>query len=169
MKRIVVILIALIVAINVNAQENSQSEDLNARIDSLTTKLNQLQHDFDFLDCRYKIDNLKNDTVILKFNLSLGGMYINIHSIRINLEIKHIGRRNSFWDKVFISLHNGLVQVWALEKPSVYEEILIPQPLPCRIGTPDEPVQFQHRRICVNIHQFVDKGSSQYVLDPEFQ
>ena len=61
MKRIVVILIALIVAINVNAQENSQSEDLNARIDSLTTKLNQLQHDFDFLDCRYQIDKLTND------------------------------------------------------------------------------------------------------------
>ena len=61
MKRIVVILIALIVAINVNAQENSQSEDLNARIDSLTTKLIQLQHDFDFLDCRYQIDKLTND------------------------------------------------------------------------------------------------------------
>ena len=79
MKRIVVILIALIVATNVNAQENSQTEDLNARIDSLTTKLNQLQHDFDFLDCRYKIDNLKNDINELAVSLETKSNSISLN------------------------------------------------------------------------------------------
>lgn len=84
MKRLVVILIALIVAINVNAQENSQSEDLNARIDSLTTKLNQLQHDFDFLDCRYLIDKLANeikgfgtDIEVRSHSISLDRVYLS--------------------------------------------------------------------------------------------
>lgn len=80
MKRIVVILIALIVATNVNAQENSQTEDLNARIDSLTTKLNQLQHDFDFLDCQYKIDNLRNNISELSMSLDLKSNSIAVKS-----------------------------------------------------------------------------------------
>lgn len=82
MKRIVVILIALIVATNVNAQENSQTEDLNARIDSLTTKLNQLQHDFDFLDCRYKIDNLRNNISELSMSLEIKSNSITAQSYK---------------------------------------------------------------------------------------
>lgn len=45
------------------AQDNnlSQTSDLKAYVDSLSTKLNTLQHDYDYLYCRHEINQLQSE------------------------------------------------------------------------------------------------------------
>ena len=53
MKKVLLLIISVLFAIQANAQE--QKEAPTVTIDSLSTKLAKLQHDYDFLYCDYKL------------------------------------------------------------------------------------------------------------------
>ena len=53
MKKVLLLIISVLFAIQANAQE--QEEAPTVTIDSLSTKLAKLQHDYDFLYCDFKL------------------------------------------------------------------------------------------------------------------
>ena len=58
-------------------------------------------------------------------------MDIHIQRLRIYLKVYEIGRSNPVRNKIFISLHHGLVEIRTLEESSVHKEILVAQTLLC--------------------------------------
>ena len=56
----------------------------------------------------------------------------------IDLKVYEICWRDTFGYELFISLHNGLMEVWAAEITVVYEKILSSETLPCTFRTSDE-------------------------------
>ena len=115
------------------------------------------------------IDYLENHTVIFEFYLCLGRVDIHVHGIGIDLEIKHVRRRNSLRDKILISLHHRLVKIWAFEESSINEKILVAESLLCRIGTAHETIEFQDRGVGMDIHDLIGQARSQDILDSELQ
>ena len=59
MKKVLLLIISVLFAIQVNAQ--TQEESSTITIDSLSTKLVELQHSYDFLYCDYKLYQMKTD------------------------------------------------------------------------------------------------------------
>ena len=59
MKKVLLLIISVLFAIQANAQE--QKEAPTVTIDSLSTKLAKLQHDYDFLYCDYKLNQTITD------------------------------------------------------------------------------------------------------------
>ena len=59
MKKVLLLIISVLFAIQANAQE--QEEAPTVTIDSLSTKLAKLQHDYDFLYCDYKLNQTITD------------------------------------------------------------------------------------------------------------
>lgn len=59
MKKVLLLIISVLFTIQVNAQ--TQEESSTITIDSLSTKLVELQHNYDFLYCDYKLYQIKTD------------------------------------------------------------------------------------------------------------
>ena len=59
MKKVLLLIISVLFAIQVNAQE--QEEAPAVTIDSLSTKLAELQHNYDFLYCDYKLYQIQTN------------------------------------------------------------------------------------------------------------
>ena len=59
MKKVLLLIISVLFAIQVNAQ--TQEESSTIKIDSLSTKLAELQHNYDFLYCDYNLYQIKTD------------------------------------------------------------------------------------------------------------
>ena len=59
MKKVFLLIISVLFAIQANAQ--TQEESPAVTIDSLSTKLEELQHNYDFLYCDYKLYQIKTD------------------------------------------------------------------------------------------------------------
>ena len=59
MKKVLLLIISVLFAIQVNAQ--TQEESSTITIDSLSTKLVELQHSYDFLYCDYSLYQIKTD------------------------------------------------------------------------------------------------------------
>lgn len=57
MKKLFILLMMSVVAINLSAQERNEFQ----KIDSLQYKLDKLQHDYDFLDCSFQLHRLAAD------------------------------------------------------------------------------------------------------------
>ncbi|MBQ2398335.1 MAG: hypothetical protein II304_15070 [Bacteroidales bacterium] len=72
MKKLFIVLIAIVSAISVNAQENVKKEkDLAVVVDSLTAKLNKLQNDYDYLYCNYELNKTSQSLTNLSDALSI--------------------------------------------------------------------------------------------------
>ena len=76
MKKVLLLIISMLFAIQANAQ--TQEEAPAVTIDSLSTKLTELQHNYDFLYCDYKLyqirtdlDQLSHDIKIIRNELSI--------------------------------------------------------------------------------------------------
>ena len=59
MKKVLLLIISVLFAIQANAQVQEESPAVT--IDSLSTKLAKLQHNYDFLYCEYKLYQIKTD------------------------------------------------------------------------------------------------------------
>ena len=59
MKKVLLLIISVLFAIQSNAQVQKESPAVT--IDSLSTKLEELQHNYDFLYCDYKLYQIKTD------------------------------------------------------------------------------------------------------------
>ena len=77
MKKVLLLIISVLFAIQSNAQ--IQKESPAVTIDSLSTKLAELQHDYDFLYCDYKLyqiktglNELSQDIKIIRNELNIG-------------------------------------------------------------------------------------------------
>ena len=65
---------------NISAQDVNDS--ISQRIDSIQTQLNKLQHDYDYLDCSYKLNQLR-------YNLSTFSSDANINSNAVLINYNH--------------------------------------------------------------------------------
>ncbi len=89
MKKLFIVLIAIVSAISVNAQENVKKEkDLTAVVDSLSAKLDKLQNDYNFLWCKYELTQLSNELNQLNTDLSLrvNDLKIDVYHSKFNYE-----------------------------------------------------------------------------------
>ena len=80
MKKVFLLIISVLFAIQANAQ--TQEESPAVTIDSLSTKLEELQHNYDFLYCDYKLYQIKT-------NLDQLSQDINIKVSELNIDIHH--------------------------------------------------------------------------------
>ncbi|MEE1098147.1 MAG: hypothetical protein U0K83_07445 [Bacteroidales bacterium] len=112
MKRFIIILTAVIATLSVSTQEiKAQSQDLNVVVDSLSAKLEKLQHDFDFLDCKYKIESLTNS-----FKCTKNGINITLNSIDISV------RYGFNWEYYLVLKENYESSIQELEVSKVAAE-----------------------------------------------
>ena len=82
MKKVLLLIISVLFAIQVNAQ--TQEESPAVTIDSLSTKLEELQHNYDFLYCDYKLYQIKTDLgqLSLDIKIKVSELNIDIHHER---------------------------------------------------------------------------------------
>lgn len=80
MKKILLLIISALFAIQANAQVQEESPAIT--IDSLSTKLVELQHSYDFLYCDYKLYQMKTDLDQLSQD-------IKIRVNELNIDIHH--------------------------------------------------------------------------------
>lgn len=80
MKKVLLLIISVLFAIQANAQ--TQEEAPAVTIDSLSTKLAELQHNYDFLYCDYKLCQMKTDLDQLSQD-------IKIRVSELNIDIHH--------------------------------------------------------------------------------
>ena len=74
MKKLILLFILTLFGMSrVVAQDNnpSQTTDLKAYVDSLSTKLNTLQHDYDYLYCSHEINQLESELKDLVHNVDI--------------------------------------------------------------------------------------------------
>ena len=75
MKKLLVLLVMLITTISISAQESSESQ----KIDSLQYQLKRLQHNYDYLDCEYKLSKL-----MLELNIYTNELKISVNSLSMS-------------------------------------------------------------------------------------
>lgn len=84
MKRLLLLLFAAVSMIHASAQEFYSSQDQSAAIsiDSLSFRLNKLQHDYDFMYCDYQLTKLIMDLKDLSQSIgtSTNGVIINLYN-----------------------------------------------------------------------------------------
>ena len=87
MKKVLLLIISVLFAIQANAQV--QEEAPAVTIDSLSTKLAELQHNYDFLYCDYKLYQIKTDLNQLSqdANVRVSDLSIDIHHERYNRDL----------------------------------------------------------------------------------
>lgn len=73
MKKILLLIIAIVGVLQVSAQEADSLQNKSAAltIDSLTVKLNKLQHDYDYLYCDYELHKLMTDLTNLSNSVDI--------------------------------------------------------------------------------------------------
>lgn len=118
MKRLILLFILTLFGMScVVAQDNnlSQTSDLKAYVDSLSTKLNTLQHDYDYLYCRHEINQLQSELNDLQHD-------VNIRSNAILISCYHGGYDSGLYS-AYRSSYNALVDLY----DSVKERIEVGQ------------------------------------------
>lgn len=118
MKRLILLFILTLFGMSrVVAQDNnpSQTTDLKAYVDSLSTKLNTLQHDYDYLYCRHEINQLQSELNDLQHD-------VNIRSNAILISCYHGGYDSGLYS-AYRSSYNALVDLY----DSVKERIEVGQ------------------------------------------
>lgn len=84
MKKVLLLLVALVGVLQASAQEvdSMQSQSTPISIDSLSVRLDRLQHDFDFLSCDYRLQKLIMDLKDLQHTIgnSSNGVVINVYT-----------------------------------------------------------------------------------------
>ena len=99
MKKVILfLLIALISAGNITAQtsNSSQTQDLKVSIDSLSTKLSSLQHDYDYLYCSYQLSEVQLSLKDFMNELSINSnaILINCYHSRFDIDLYNAYRDN---------------------------------------------------------------------------
>lgn len=97
MKKLFIVLIAIVSAISVNAQENVKKEkDLAVVVDSLTAKLNKLQNDYDYLYCTNELNDFLNKLGQLKQDISIDCNKLNnyIYNYKFEYSMYNALKRN---------------------------------------------------------------------------
>lgn len=118
MKKLILLFILTLFGMScVVAQGNnlSQTSDLKAYVDSLSTKLNTLQHDYDYLYCRHEINQLQSELNDLQHD-------VNIRSNAILISCYHGGYDSGLYS-AYRSSYNALVDLY----DSVKERIEVGQ------------------------------------------
>ena len=84
MKRVLLIIVAIVSALYASAQEKGSLQDqtTTVSIDSLSLRLEKLQHDYDFLFCDYQLHKLIMDLKDLAHSVenSSNGVVINVYT-----------------------------------------------------------------------------------------
>ena len=114
MKRLILLFILTLFGMSrVVAQDNnpSQTTDLKAYVDSLSTKLNTLQHDYDYLYCSHEINQLQSELNDLQHD-------VNIRSNAILISCYHGGYDSGLYS-AYRSSYNALVDLYDAFKESV--------------------------------------------------
>ena len=88
MKKVLLLIISVLFAIQANAQ--TQEDSPAVTIDSLSTKLEELQHNYDFLYCDYKLYQIKT-------NLEQLSQDIKIKVSELNIDIHHERYNHDFY------------------------------------------------------------------------
>ena len=115
------------------------------------------------------IQDLEDQGIVLELDLRLGRMDVDIHRMRIDIQVQEIGRGHPLGDETFVGLHHRLVQVGAAEIAAVDEEELVAQGLAGCVGPADESRDAHEGGLCLDVHQFPDDIRAQQVLRPVFQ
>lgn len=93
MKKALLLIVGIISVVLASAQEKnttiSQPETIS--IDSLSMKLEKLQHDYDFLNCCYSIDEIAMDLEMLAHS-------IDIHSNELMINRFHLGYNGEYYN-----------------------------------------------------------------------
>ena len=86
MKKILLLLVALISSLQASAQnvESMQNQSATVSIDSLSLRLNKLQHDYDFMYCDYELYKVLMDLKVLSnsINSSSNGVVTNYYNTK---------------------------------------------------------------------------------------
>ena len=87
MKKVLLLIVSVLFAIQANAQ--TQEEAPAVTIDSLSTKLTELQHNYDFLYCDYKLYQIRTDLDQLSQNvkINMSELSIVIHHERYDRDL----------------------------------------------------------------------------------
>lgn len=97
-KLILFFIIALIGVCNITAQtsKSSQTEDLKVSIDSLSSKLNTLQHNYEYLYCSYLLSEvqLSMKDLINQLSIKSNAILINCYHNRFNIDLYNAYRDN---------------------------------------------------------------------------
>lgn len=114
MKKLILLFILTLFGMScVVAQDNnlSQTSDLKAYVDSLSTKLNTLQHDYDYLYCRHEINQLQSELNYLQHD-------VNIKSNTILISYYHEGYDSDLYSS-YRSYYNAQVDLYDTFKERV--------------------------------------------------
>ncbi len=87
MKKIILLLLAIISVLQVSAQETESPQNGSTiSIDSLSVRLTKLQHDYDFLYCDYELYKLTKDLDGLSksIDIAANGVIINLYHSRFD-------------------------------------------------------------------------------------
>ena len=91
MKKLLLLIVAVISALNASAQEidSPQGQSAAISIDSLSIRLNKLQHDYDFMYCDYELHKLLMDLKDLSHSVgkSSNAVLINIYNSRYDRDL----------------------------------------------------------------------------------
>lgn len=91
MKKILLLLVAIVSVWHASAQEIDllKSDSSAISIDSLSFRLNKLQHDYDFLFCDYELHKLIMDLKDLAHSIdnSANGVVINVYNSRYDRDL----------------------------------------------------------------------------------
>ena len=91
MKKLLLLFVAIVSVWHVSAQEidTLKSESAAISIDSLSFRLNQLQHDYDFMYCDYELHKLIMDLKDLAHSIdnSANGVVINVYNSRYDRDL----------------------------------------------------------------------------------
>lgn len=84
MKHILLLFLAAIISMNAAAQNADSLETKVEHVDSLNAKIEKLQHDLDFLSCKYELNKIVTDLSIGKdeVNSSSNAILINCYHSR---------------------------------------------------------------------------------------
>ena len=114
MKKLILLFILTLFGMSrVVAQDNnpSQTSDLKAYVDSLSTKLNTLQHDYDYLYCSHEINRLQFELKDLMHDVNFDSNAILIKCF--------LGRYDSDLYTTYRSVYNSQVDLYDAFKESV--------------------------------------------------
>lgn len=114
MKKLILLFILTLFGMSrVVAQDNnpSQTTDLKAYVDSLSTKLNTLQHDYDYLYCSHEINRLQFELKDLMHDVNIKSNDILIRCYR--------GRYDSDLYSIYRSGYNSQVDLYDSFKENV--------------------------------------------------
>ena len=82
MKHFLLLFVAAIISINTTAQNVDSLETKVSHVDSLNAKIEKLQHDLDFLSCKYELNKIVTD-------LSIGTDEVNSKSNEVLINCYH--------------------------------------------------------------------------------